>query len=62
VGVSELCTAVRRSTVRLFNDGRVEFREDPLWFDAYMRREGIDFSDDSAVLVPVATPGRQEVN
>jgi L(+)-tartrate dehydratase alpha subunit len=42
VAVSELCTAVRRATVRLFNDGRVEFREDPRWFDAYMRGEGVD--------------------
>ena len=64
VGVSELCTAVRRSTVRLFNDGRVEFREDPLWFDAYMRREGVDVEADSAApaFVPAATPARQEVN
>jgi L(+)-tartrate dehydratase alpha subunit len=43
VAVSELCTAVRRCTLRLFNDGRVEFREDPLWFDPYMRREGFDW-------------------
>ena len=42
VAVSELCTAVRRATARLYNDGRVEFREDPQWFSAYMRREGID--------------------
>jgi L(+)-tartrate dehydratase alpha subunit len=62
VGISELCTAVRRATVRLFNDGRIEFREDPEWFDAYMRREGVDFPDDASHLVPVATPGRQEVN
>ena len=62
VGVSELCTAVRRSTVRLFNDGRIEFREDPLWFDAYMRREGVDFPNDAAGLMPAASPARQEVN
>jgi L(+)-tartrate dehydratase alpha subunit len=42
VAVSELCTAVRRATARLFNDGRVEYREDPDWFSDYMRREGID--------------------
>lgn len=42
VAVSELCTAVRRATVRVFNDGRVAFRQDPEWFDAYMRREGVD--------------------
>ena len=39
VAVSELCTAVRRATVRIENDGRVEYREDPRWFSAYMRRE-----------------------
>jgi L(+)-tartrate dehydratase alpha subunit len=62
VGVSELCTAVRRATVRLFNDGRVEFREDPLWFDAYMRREGVDYAEDASRFVPAAAPARQEVN
>jgi L(+)-tartrate dehydratase alpha subunit len=43
VGVSELCTAVRRCTMRLYNDGRLEFREDPLWFNDYMRREGVSW-------------------
>jgi L(+)-tartrate dehydratase alpha subunit len=43
VGVSELCTAVRRCTMRLYNDGRLEFREDPLWFSDYMRREGVEW-------------------
>ena len=62
VGVSELCTAVRRATVRLYNDGRVEFREDPLWFNAYMRREGVEYSDDASRFVPAAAPARQEVN
>jgi len=42
VAVSELCTAVRRATARVFNDGRVEYRDDPAWFTAYMRREGVD--------------------
>jgi L(+)-tartrate dehydratase alpha subunit len=44
VGISELCHAVRRSTVRIYNDGRVEYREDPLWFTPYMRREGVDWT------------------
>jgi L(+)-tartrate dehydratase alpha subunit len=43
VGISELCHAVRRATARIFNDGRVEFREDPQWFSEYYRREAIDF-------------------
>jgi len=42
VGISELCHAVRRATARIYNDGRVEFREDPEWFTEYYRREGID--------------------
>jgi L(+)-tartrate dehydratase alpha subunit len=43
VGVSELCHAVRRATARIYNDGRVEFREDPEWFTGYYRREAVDF-------------------
>jgi L(+)-tartrate dehydratase alpha subunit len=42
VGISELCHAVRRATARIYNDGRVEFREDPQWFTEYYRRQGID--------------------
>jgi L(+)-tartrate dehydratase alpha subunit len=43
IGISELCHAVRRATARIFNDGRVEFRDDPQWFTEYYRREAIDF-------------------
>jgi L(+)-tartrate dehydratase alpha subunit len=43
IGISELCHAVRRATARIYNDGRVEYREDPLWFTEYYRREGIEF-------------------
>ncbi len=43
VGISELCHAVRRATARIYNDGRVEFREDPQWFTEYYRRDGISF-------------------
>ena len=43
IGISELCHAVRRATARIYNDGRVEYREDPQWFTEYYRREGIDF-------------------
>ncbi|MEX2310511.1 MAG: fumarate hydratase [Pirellulales bacterium] len=42
VGITELCHAVRRATARIYNDGRVEFREDPQWFTEHYRREGID--------------------
>ncbi|HEX2473404.1 MAG TPA: fumarate hydratase, partial [Lacipirellulaceae bacterium] len=43
VGISELCHAVRRATARIYNDGRVEYREDPQWFTEYYRREAVDF-------------------
>src|SRR5262245_26375764 len=43
VGISELCHAVRRATARIYNDGRVEYRDDPEWFTPYYRREGIEF-------------------
>ena len=43
IGISELCHAVRRATARIYNDGRVEYREDPQWFTEYYRREGINF-------------------
>ncbi|MGH2355398.1 MAG: fumarate hydratase [Chloroflexota bacterium] len=46
VGISELCHAVRRATARIYNDGRVEFREDPQWFTEYARREGIGWGED----------------
>jgi L(+)-tartrate dehydratase alpha subunit len=42
VGVSELCTAVRRATARVYNDGRVQYRDNPNWFSVYSRREGTD--------------------
>jgi L(+)-tartrate dehydratase alpha subunit len=44
IGISELCHAVRRATARIYNDGRVEFREDPQWFTEYYRREGVEFA------------------
>ena len=43
IGISELCHAVRRATARIYNDGRVEFRDDPQWFTEYYRREGVGF-------------------
>ena len=57
VAVSELCTAVRRSTARVYNHGRVEYREDPEWFSPYMRREGIDVEPGEAWLTAGPTEG-----
>ena len=42
IAISQFCTAYRRAVVRIHADGEVEFREDPLWFTDYYRREGID--------------------
>jgi L(+)-tartrate dehydratase alpha subunit len=58
VGITELCHAVRRSTVRIHGDGSFEFREDPRWFTEYSRREGVDWSagEPSAVPAPAAPP------
>ena len=43
IGISELCHAVRRATARVYNDGRVEYRQDPQWFTPYQRRESVDW-------------------
>ncbi len=48
VGISELCHAVRCATARIYDDGRVEYREDPQWFTEYYRREGIEFEPGDA--------------
>ena len=48
VGISELCHAVRRATARIYDDGRVEYRDDPQWFTEYYRREGIEFEPGDA--------------
>jgi L(+)-tartrate dehydratase beta subunit len=53
VAMSELCTAVRRATARVYNDGRVEYRDDPEWFTPYMRREGLDI--EAAAAAPAFT-------
>jgi L(+)-tartrate dehydratase alpha subunit len=44
IGISELCHAARRATARIYNDGRVEFREHPQWFTPYARREGVEWT------------------
>ena len=42
IAISQFCTAYRRAVARIHADGEVEFREDPLWFTDYYRREGIE--------------------
>ena len=43
VSVHTFCLSSRRATVRLHADGKPEFRGDPKWFTAYMRRETIEW-------------------
>jgi len=42
VAIQQFCYAQRRKTVRVFDDNRLEYRENPLWFTPYYRREGIE--------------------
>ena len=42
MSVHAFCLSSRRATVRLFHDGRAEFRTDPRWFTDYHRREGVE--------------------
>jgi L(+)-tartrate dehydratase alpha subunit len=41
VSVHHFCFAARRATARITAGGSVQFREDPVWFTPYYRREGI---------------------
>jgi L(+)-tartrate dehydratase alpha subunit len=38
MAVHHFCHATRRATVRIYPDGRAEFRDDPQWFTDYYRR------------------------
>jgi L(+)-tartrate dehydratase alpha subunit len=42
VSVHHLCYAARRATARIYKDNNIEFREDPVWFTDYYRRDGIE--------------------
>jgi L(+)-tartrate dehydratase alpha subunit len=37
------CLSSRRATARLYGDGRIEFRTDPMWFTDYMRRTTVEW-------------------
>jgi L(+)-tartrate dehydratase alpha subunit len=41
MSVHHFCHATRRAAVRLWPDGRYEFREDPQWFTPYYRRSSV---------------------
>ncbi|MDX1541360.1 MAG: fumarate hydratase [Geminicoccaceae bacterium] len=36
------CLSSRRATARVFPDGRIEYRSDPMWFTDHMRREEVE--------------------
>ncbi|MGI9411812.1 MAG: fumarate hydratase, partial [Hyphomicrobiaceae bacterium] len=39
MSVHMFCLSSRRAVARVFSDGRVEYRTDPMWFTDYSRRE-----------------------
>ena len=42
ISIHTFCLSSRRATARIFDDGRIEYRDDPQWFTPYYRREGIE--------------------
>jgi len=42
VGIQHFCYAQRRKSVRIFSDNTVEYRQDPMWFTPYYRRDTIE--------------------
>ena len=42
VSIHSFCLSSRRSVVRVFDDDRMEFRTDPMWFTPYHRREEVE--------------------
>lgn len=43
MSVHHFCHATRRSTVRLWSDGRFEYRDNPQWFTDYYRRVSVEW-------------------
>jgi L(+)-tartrate dehydratase alpha subunit len=43
MSVHHFCHATRRAAVRLWPDGRYEFRDDPQWFTDYYRRVAVEW-------------------
>ena len=42
VGIQQFCYAQRRKSVRIFADNTVAYRQDPMWFTPYYRRDTIE--------------------
>lgn len=51
MGMHMFCLSSRRSTARVYPDGRAEFRTDPEWFTDYSRRTSVEWGESA---VPVA--------
>ena len=49
MSVHAFCLSSRRAVARVFADGRVEYRTDPVWFTDYQRRETIEWSQTQTV-------------
>lgn len=43
MSVHHFCHATRRGAVRIWPDGRVEYRDDPQWFTDYYRRASVEW-------------------
>ena len=43
MSVHAFCLSSRRASARIFEDGRIEHRTDPLWFTPYQRRETVEW-------------------
>ena len=50
MSVHMFCLSSRRACARVFADGRVEFRTDPMWFTDYSRRSGVEADTAASVL------------
>lgn len=48
MSVHMFCLSSRRACARIYADGRVEFRTDPMWFTDYMRRTGVEWNSAAA--------------
>ena len=48
MSVHMFCLSSRRACARIYDDGRVEFRTDPMWFTDYMRRSTVEWQSASA--------------
>jgi len=48
MSVHMFCLSSRRACARIFADGRIQFRTDPMWFTDYMRRATVEWERPAA--------------